>query len=230
MDKKLGLWDYINSVDSSDIPVYFIFSIVAGYSFYNGIENHTAVFLVALIIGISIVLSNDKKISLSNDINRELETKLFLIDKNVPPNLYLDPDLVNFLFSIKDFKKYNPDTYTSIIKTTDNLLRLRKDFEQDLINPVETFRVAEMNYEKAVNYLHSFIISLPKEPTMKNKYQKSLERFQLLLKRNMDYMFKRCMELTKNIDNTTQFITDYNIQKPYNPRSAKFGSLSFNVF
>ena len=230
MDKKLGVWDYIESVDSSDLPYYFVFSIVSAYLLYNGVQNHTQVFIVFIVILSVIVLSNDKKITIKNDINRDIETKLFLIDKNIPPNLYLDPDLVVFLFSIKDFKKYNSDLYTSIIKTTDNILKLKKDFEKDLYNPVETFHIAEMNYHKALNYLHSFIISIPKEPTMKGKYEDALERFQLLLKRNLDFMFFRTIEMTKNINNSTKFITDYNIQKPHNPSAMKFGSLNFNIF
>lgn len=230
MDKVLGLSNYISNIDSNDKLRYSL--VLIGSLFFsvymlNGDTKH----LLGLLIGVSLILFlNDKKISDKSDINRDLELKLHLLDKDTPLYFHLDPNIINLFFSIKDFKTHNPKAFIQAMKTTDNVLHLKSDMENNLENPVQTFQIAQMMASRSLNHMQSFIFSIPKSSVFKNKYQQVLDRHHILLKRNLDFMFNRCKELTTDINNSTIFITDYNMQQPYNPLIFKMGESNFELF
>lgn len=90
-----------------------------------------AFFLIVGIIFISTQTINE----ISNATNFDLEYKFdSLGDITFQPQfLYLDADLINLYFNIKnDMYNYNPDAYINSLKATDNLLKIRGDFELQL--------------------------------------------------------------------------------------------------
>lgn len=227
MDKILGIYNYFSTFDNKDKLLYLsIFAIIV----YFSNQFITPTNFISILIAISFVIfSQDKQVSQKSDLNRELELKLQLLDKDIPLYFHVDPDMINLFFSIKDFKQYNPQSFIQSMKTTDNVLRLKTDFEKTLQNPIETFEIAQSMSQKSLNYMQSFIISLPSSKVTNTKFQYVLERHHVLLKRNLDYMFERCKELTSDINITTKFITDYNQQKPHNPSIFKFGTSNFDL-
>jgi hypothetical protein len=228
MDKILGIFNYLDIIDNKNKLFYLTaFAIII----YLSTQFITPTNFIGILIGLSfIIFSQDKQISQKSDLNRELELKLQLLDKNIPLYFHIDPDMINLFFSIKDFKQFNPQAFVQTMKTTDNVLHLKTDFEKTLHNPVETFELAQIMSQKSLNYMQSFIISLPTSKVTNTKFQYVLERHHILLKRNMDYMFERCKELTTDINISTKFITDYNQQKPHNPSIFKFGTSNFDLY
>lgn len=227
---ELGVYKYIRDVDKQDKIKYIIVIIALVYVNTILVKSKISHFM-GLMIGIMIiVIMNDKKLSQSDDINRSLEIKLKLLDQTMPQYFHLDSNMINLFFSIKDFKQYNEDAYRKALKLTDNVLHLKFDMEKDsIVNYVESFEIAYMMTQKALNYMQSFIITIPSNKVMHKKFQAVLERHHILLKRNLDYMFDRCKELTKDIDHTTKFITDYGFQQPYNPKMYDIGYTNFNI-
>lgn len=229
MDTTLGISNYLlNSIDKSDY--FFYISVLAITLFVTTQAKFDTPHLIGIVIGIVLILTfNDTKVFFKTDLNRTLELKLKLLDKKQPLFFHIDPDMINLFFSIKDFKKFNEKAFTKAMQTTDNVLRLKVDFEKLLKgNPVETFETAEMMAHRSLNYMQSFIISLP--ANFQGKFQTVLDRHHILLKRHLDFMFERSKELVTEINTSTKFITNYGGQKPYNPIISKPGHLQFDLY
>lgn len=226
MDIELGISRYIDNIDKKDKLIYFT---VLCLSMYFGLKiNITIPQIVIVILTIFWILySEDLKVNKNIGSNRQLETKLKLLDKKIPSYFHLDPDIINLFFSIKDFKKINPDAFKKAMQTTDNVLRLRSDMEKDIENSAETFEIAQDQATKSLNYMQSFIISIPGNPVYVNKFEDVLERHHILLKRSLDVMFERYKELNKDVNISTKFLT-YGGPKGSSPES--FGALNFNLF
>lgn len=115
--------------------------------------------------------------------------------------LYLNPNLINLLFSIRDYEKYSPQIYAKILKLTNYILKLQFDMQLKdpegktaLVECSRNFQVAQFLVKTASNYFHSFIYSLPVERTYSVKFISSLFRYRILTKRILDLMKDICQE------------------------------------
>jgi hypothetical protein len=225
----LGISNYIDSIDKSDKLKFITGGGIMMYLInISGIEvKHILMLFMVILV---ILYRNDKNISKNIGSNRELELKLKLLSNKQPLYFHYDPDMINLFFSIKDYRKYNTDSYEKALKTTDNVLHIRADIEKGITNTVRSFEIAQMMSSRSLNYMQSFIISLPVVKVLHNKHYAVLERHQILLKRNLDYIYEKCKETTLDIDITTKFITDYNGEKPYNPNMYKSNYSQFEVY
>lgn len=159
---------------------------------------------------------------LNLELNYKLNSLLFEEGKKPPDMFYTEPDLITFFYNIKEYRVYNRDSYFKAIKTANNLLKLRKDLENDFIYTEEgdiqnwqTFghktksitttniknydsimKISEEFATKSVNFLHTFSICLP--PNFKNKFLKTLDRYHLLMKRITDDIYFHCKKMSKN--------------------------------
>jgi hypothetical protein len=225
----LGISNYIDSIDNTDKLLYLTGGGVIMYVF-NALEVKARHILTLAVVIILVLYRNDKIISKSIGTNRELELKLKLLSNEEPLYFHYDPDMINLFFSVKDYRKFNKDSYEKAIKTTDNVLHIRSDIEKGIKNNVRSFEIAQMMASRSLNYMQSFIISLPVVKVLHDKHYAVLNRHHILLKRNLDYMYKKCKDATVDIDITTKFITDYNGEKPYNPNMYKLNYRQFELF
>lgn len=86
-----------------------------------------------------------------------------------------------------------------------------------LVNAYENYQLAEENVKKCMNYLHSFIMKIPKNPVIHRKHEKILNRVHILLKRNLDAIKKVYDKSIKNnMTSSTRLIEDYDMPKAYN--------------
>jgi hypothetical protein len=113
--------------------------------------------------------------------------------------LFLDPNMINLLYSIKDFETYSSINYSKILVLTNNILKLLNDMRLKdpkggiaLIDCAKNFEVAQHFTKLSNNYFHSFVYSLPPQKEYSKKYMSALKRFRLLNKRNLDTMKDIC--------------------------------------
>jgi hypothetical protein len=225
----LGVSNYIDSIDNKDKLLYITGGGVLMYTMNMlGVESKHVLILSMIIV--LVLYRNDKVISKSIGTNRELELKLKLLSNKLPLYFHLDPNMINLFFSVKDYRKYNKDSYEKAIRTTDNVLHIRSDIEKGIQNNVRSFEIAQMMASRSLNYMQSFIISLPVVKVLHDKHYAVLNRHHILLKRNLDYIYKKCKDATVDIDITTKFITDYNGEKPYNPNMYKSNYRQFELY
>ena len=153
-------------------------------------------------IGAVYYLNRYRKSKIST-LNEELEYKLNSIVPR-PDYLYIDADLVNFFYNIREFRDYNPLSYDSCLRSVDNLLHLETDAEKNTEMCFYDFDSAKDSMFKALNKLQTLIFRTPLSPVTLDKYQDALSKLHLVLKRHTDNIHGLCKS-KKPITKFSQF-------------------------
>lgn len=137
--------------------------------------------------------------------------------------MYIDANLIHFLFSVVKLHDYNPDLFLSLLKGTNNILRIRKELDtfyesngEYPENTSEMLDVALQLRSNTINNLHDFIYTVPKTSKMYSYIGDSVERYSTLISRVTDSVhisYKKNIE-QRGINATTKFVT-YNTTKPF---------------
>jgi hypothetical protein len=129
----MDITDLLSNVDKNDIFFISYIAIFILFFFTSVVKieiSHLSAILV--IIGIFIVKTVVKKEN-SEDFNTVLEYRLNSLSDIPPDFLYMDADIINIFFNIKqDFFEYNKDTYYKALKCADIVLEIRHDMEEKL--------------------------------------------------------------------------------------------------
>ena len=198
-------------------------------------------------IAVIYYLVNMKETTMGNintDLHYKLESLMMEEEEeDTPDNLHLEPDMINFFYDIRDFRIYNRDSYVKCIINVNTMLGLKKELENDYkyINPkklsgwqmfgnsiepeIKTniknhaaiFKLARKSANLAINYLHSFVVSLP-TGVYQSKHKESVSRFHIYVKRILDEILLVCRENSKDI----LLGKDYGIPKPSDKELGKF--------
>lgn len=166
------------------------------------------------------------KIKMSQN-NKELSLKQTdiqdLYKKNELDSLYIDANLIHFLYSIIKLADYNPDVFYLLLKGTNNILRIKKDIDmfyesnkQYPENISELFETALLLRSNTINNLHDFIYTIPKISVMYKYLSDSVDRYSVLISRVTDSIYASYQDNIKlqGINTNTRFIS-YNTTKPY---------------
>ena len=147
-----------------------------------------------------------------------------LLDKYQLNCLYLDANLISFLYYIIDINKYNPQEFFTLLNGTNNILCLRKQIEEYYEsnkqlpeNISEMFESSIQLKTKVINNMHNFIYTIPKSTLMYQYVNDITQRFIVLITRNTDainYYYKKA--LNQKPTTMTKFVS-YNTTKPFDP-------------
>jgi hypothetical protein len=142
-----------------------------------------------------------------------------LYESNTLDSLYIDANMIDFVYSIKHLANNNKQEYYSMLKGINNILRLR--------NQIQTFYDSNGTYPENTsqllqtciglrtnvkNNLHNFIYSIPSSKF----HHDILQRFDTLVSRNVDAIHKCYLHANKmnGINSSTQIVI-YNTQQPF---------------
>lgn len=184
-----------------------------------------------------------KLIELQSIANRSSQEKLKLVSNSKTPLkqnqlkkistqahldcLYYDANLIHFLFSIKSLADYNLPLFAEFLRGINNILKLRKQIDdyheandQYPVNTAQMLEVAMQLRINTINNLHNFIYSVPKVRQMTQYVNDVVDRYNLLITRNIDDMYTAYKnDISKRgINTTTQFVS-YNTTKSYDALS-----------
>jgi hypothetical protein len=150
-----------------------------------------------------------------------------LLDKlyksNELSSLYIDANLISFLFSVIKLYDYNPGEYYGLLQGTDNILKIKSDidtfYESNGEYPENTSELLESALElkkKTINNMHNFIYTVPKMNIMYNYINDAIERYSILISRVTDDIYKSYAKNInqKGINSTTRFV-NYNTTKHF---------------
>jgi hypothetical protein len=146
-----------------------------------------------------------------------------LYKKNELDSLYIDANLIHFLYSIIKLADYNPDIFFSLLKGTNNILRIKRDIDmfyesnkQYPENISELLETALLLRSNTINNLHDFIYTIPKISVMYKYLSDSVDRYSVLISRVTDSIYSSYQNNMKlqGINTNTRFIS-YNTTKPY---------------
>ncbi len=213
---------------------FFNTAYIPNWSFLIGI--------LAAIVYIYYEVTTESRIvdDMNVELNYKLNSLLYDEGKQPPDVFYMEPDLIEFFYSIKEYRVYNRDSYLKAIKCANNVLKLKQELENDFeyfedsersswqtfgytkrrINKKNIKNLREINQlaqtfaVKSLNYMHSFAVSMP--PHFKRKLHESLDRYHLLMKRITDDVYFHCKKFSDN----PLLTQDYGLPKPFVKHSS----------
>jgi hypothetical protein len=171
---------------------------------------------------VEIKIRQIRKTSSGNISRRELRR---LYASNKLESLYIDANMIHFIDSLSPLQEYNPSEYVLFVKGVNGILRIRREIEDFLeangegsypVNITEMFGSAIELKKKTTNNLHNFIYSVPKTNVMYRYIDDILDRYNVLITRNLDIMDRYYKDNInrQGINNRTRFIT-YDTTKDY---------------
>lgn len=186
------------------------------------------------------------------NLNNELFFKLnYLLKKenrSPPEYFHIEPDMINFFYKIRDFRIYNRDAYYKSIKHTNLLLKIASELENDYFyinqngydswqmfgplsrptiqsnikNHKEMFQKARYHGQLALNYLHSFSVTIP-GGIFRKKFNHSLKESHILIKRIIDNILIHCKRFSKDI----LINESYGLPKPFVKEKDAINNFNF---
>jgi hypothetical protein len=158
-----------------------------------------------------------KEISLKNTNGGNLskKDKELIFNKNKLDNLYIDANLIHFLFSIKVLYEYNPNEFYLLLKGTNNILKIRNDieifYESEGVyteNIHEMFEMAIQLKTNCINNLQNMIYSVPKMSKMYKYVEDCIDRYYNLIQKSLLKLNEYHLDDIKNhgVNNRTRFI------------------------
>lgn len=162
-------------------------------------------------------LFNNSRIRLSRNQLQQIQKQAQL------DCLYYDANLIHFIYSIKSLADYNLPLFAQFLRGVNNILKLRKQIDdfnaangrypENIAQMLQTAMQLRIN---TINNLHNFIYSVPKVHQMTQYINDVVDRYNLLITRNIDAMYEAHQKdiSQRGINTTTQFVS-YGATKPY---------------
>lgn len=193
----MTLSEYIKNIDNRDKFRFIVVSVLIVW-FFTSYKVDVS-FLVGLIVACAVVYyMSDSNVLNITEKNITLETKLngLLKEENRPPPkyFYIDPDMITFFDSIKDFRIYNRDSYVRAIRTADNLLGIRKELENDFFYTQEQELEPWQNFELTLGNGKT----KNKEKSNIHNYREIFESAESMGKKSLNYLQAMLISLPVN--------------------------------
>ena len=183
------IYQYIKDIDNNDRFIYLVvlFCTILLIKRINPGKN----IIIALVVAVLIIYYvNDKDHTTGANYITTMRNKLASKELTDTKYFYLDSELVDLVYDIKEYRLYNPFVYRKLVGIIDSFLNLVSDMEKDTTRMGELFQIAEQKKYSALNALHSMIHSIPRTPTTTVKYQHALTRLETLLNNHLDTIYQ----------------------------------------
>lgn len=150
-----------------------------------------------------------------------------LYQKNNLDALYIDANMIEFLYSIIKLYDYNPSEFYLLVKGTNNVLKLRHDIERFYEsenkypeNVHEMLQIAVDIKVNCMNNVQNFIYNVPKMDVMYKYVDSIIEVYTVLINKNIKKIHSYSIaHIKSNGVNTSTIFTDINTTKPYDSLS-----------
>lgn len=142
-------------------------------------------------------------------------------------SLYIDANLIHFLESLLPLAQYNETEFALLLKATNNILKIKSEIDRYYQinqtypdNTSELLQIANHLKTKAINNLHDFIYTIPKNQAMRNYLRDAIDRYSVLINRITDSIHESYKNNIKQrgINSSTNFVS-YNQTKPFDQLS-----------
>tara|TARA_B100000683_G_C12369920_1_gene506692 strand:+ start:113 stop:916 length:804 start_codon:yes stop_codon:yes gene_type:complete len=191
-DIKKAIQDTIdNSIfyKLQNIEGQLLFKYVAIFLFsfkFFKIVNISIPILIAIVFAYMFTYINyDRDQIYTGTKQKNLDFKLETLEPK-PKNFKNHNNLIEFVYSIREFREYNSDSFDKMIQCIDNILQLSKDIKIGTIDTNDHVDVMIDNQKKAMNYLHSIIHNMETSRVIVDKHAQSMQVLKSILKYYID--------------------------------------------
>ena len=135
----------------------------------------------------------------SNQISKKrvpVQLRNSIFERHKLNSLYIDSDLIHFFDSVKNLEEYNPDEFFLLLKGTNNILLIRRQMQEYYNkngyfseNLIENIEIAFELRTNCINNIHNFVYTIPKTNTLRNYHYSIIERYTLLVNRQLDILY-----------------------------------------
>ena len=188
----MGIYTFISSFDNKILFRNIIIILIFLYFFMKltiGLN-----IILALVFGIITVLYLYEKETLFTEIEKkQIQEKLNTIQpKTERIQTHGDKDLIEFLFSVQDFYRWNPQAYEEMIDNIESFLKLHESIflEDSLCNYY--FQIAVSKKQNALNAFHSIIYKLPNDKIFTDKFNRAHRRLDTILTKHINELYDQC--------------------------------------
>ena len=197
-EKVLGqhgsLYSFLEGVDGPDAVLYVaIGSVAAVIVARMRISGSVLVGLGAGAVLVYLVASRrqDKLRSRNEALLYRLQS-LDHITKVKHPNLYLEPDLIDFFADNADMRGYAEDSFDRALALSDSFARLKRDVELGTEVCEKDLDTADGLRKAVLNHVYEIDFNLPNSRAIQTKLYSAVSRLEDLLLDLLEEMQQRC--------------------------------------
>ncbi len=165
--QESGIYYYLTNIPIETAFMYFMIFIVS-FFIINQV-GFTIKHIIVLIMSVGIIfLLNEKRRSTNVTKMQEYELKLNSIFPK-PKYFYVDAGIINLIWSIQEYRNYNPSVHSKLIRVLDDFLSYTIEVEKNIENGYPMYEVMQNFKDIALNHLESFIFTVPTDLAAENK-------------------------------------------------------------
>jgi len=209
------LYKYIDTWDGKTIFIYSVLLILILWYFSNRTINLNILF--GLIIAVFVISYLNHRSITELDTDKDiLKTKTEIIKPTINDNVHRN--VIDFLFSIQDYYRYNPIQYEEMVKSINQFYELFDLTYIDNQTAQTNYGLMEQYKRDALNALKSLIFKIPSDKRVMDK----LDSATTLLDEIM----------SKDLDKISYVIDDYNYKNGYNVKTKmiNYGPKEYNAY
>lgn len=214
-----NIYDIIHKMPKYNIIIY-IFIIFLIYSFVTKLTirlNEILIFLICVVLIYFLIIKDYTQfIEYTQQKKSQLNFlhKLMFNTPNKKSYLYLNPNLVDFFYNMRQYSQFNISAYVNTLIHCNNLLKLEYQANLGLNNAYANYQVAVVEKNSALNEFNSIIYSLPSTKFSYKQFDKSTTILHKLLNNHILNMSNLSKNKDINMDEMpNNFYEDKNIIK-----------------
>lgn len=179
-DIENSIYNKVSTIEGSLLFKYIVLFVIL-LKLFNYINISSQQFIAILFTGIIIYIVYDKDKIYENTEKKSVDFKLNSI---YPPQKHFKGHnkIIKFVYSIKEFRIYNIDTFDNMLKCIDNFLKIYEDIQKCILYPHMHIDIMKDNAKNAINYLHSIIHNIETNKIIMDKHMEAVNVLNKLLK------------------------------------------------
>lgn len=235
--EKNDIYNYIKSIGKRDLFLYISIIIFSIYIFKN--VNIKIGSMIGLGLALLFVYFVNEKTNFEQKSEiKNYEKKLNSIFPK-PREISKYPEIIEFIYSIREFYDYNWYAFTKMVKNIESFIQLYQDINNGLRHCKHNYELANSKKNNALNNLHSIIITLEvsNNRVLSKKMKNALDYLQKLLNKYIQEIIIICKEQNEKKLTNESGIINYDMPIPYkkfqNPfikNNKRFGQFTYKIY
>lgn len=194
-----GIVPYLKNIQNKTWFILSVILTVVIYVTYN--LNITNKFIVSMCFGLVVIYIYYEHVRFDNTDEMSTIEYQWMNIKPFGEHLHLDANLIEFLYTLREWWTYNELEYVRLVNTVNKFLKLK----QDLMNPrfsckghIQTFKDF---MDKIMNAAHNMIFAIPPDNAFFEQHKNALRVLQTYLERHFTELKNKCTEMDFTFDN-----------------------------